>query len=84
MPDNSGTHLWITAAVIWDMQKAALKGLTSPIEVCSCDLHVLDSVWDSQQVTWMTMEHWHQAQQMDPTLGLGITDCGMKCWGNDS
>ena len=55
------------------MQEAALKGLTSPIEAYSCDLHVLDAVQDSQQVTCMTLEGWHQAQQADPTLSLVIS-----------
>ena len=39
----------------------------------SCDLHILDSVQDSQQVACMTMEDWCQAQQADPTLSLFIT-----------
>ena len=55
------------------VQEAALKGPTSPIEAYSCDLHVLDAVQDSQQVTCMTLEDWHQAQQVDPTLHLVIS-----------
>ena len=73
MPDNSGTHLQVTAAVMWAVHEAALKGLTSPIEGCSCNLYVLDSVQNSQQVTCMTLEDWHQAQQADPTLSLVIS-----------
>ena len=61
MSDNSGTHLQVMAAALWAMQEAALKGLTSPIEAYSCNLHLLDSVQDSQQVACMTMEDWHQA-----------------------
>ena len=38
------------AAAVWAMQEAALEGLTSPIQANSCDLHILDSVQDSQQV----------------------------------
>ena len=73
MPANSGTHLQVTAVVVWAVQEAALKGPTSPIEAYNCDLHILDSVQDSQQVTCMTIEDWHQAQQVDPTLSLVIT-----------
>ena len=68
MPDNSGTHLQVTAEAMQAVQEAALKGLTSPIKAYSCDLHILDSVQDSQQVTCMTLEDWCQAQQADPTL----------------
>ena len=73
MPDTSGTHLQVMAATVWAMQDAALKGPTSPIEAHNCHLHVLDSVQDSQQVTCMAMEAWHQAQQVDPTLSIVIT-----------
>ena len=52
------------------MQEAALKGPASPIEAYSCDLYV---VQDSQQVTCMTLEDWHQAQQVDSTLYLVIS-----------
>ena len=54
MPDNSCTHLKVTAAAVWAVQEAALKGPTSPIEACSCDLHILNAVQDSQQVTCVT------------------------------
>ena len=58
------------AATVQTVQEAALK---SPIEAYSCDLHILDSVQDSQQVTCMTLEDWHQAQQVHPTLSLVIS-----------
>ena len=32
IPDNSGTHLKVTAAAVWAVQEAAIKGPTSPIE----------------------------------------------------
>ena len=48
----------------------ALKGPANPIEPYSYNLHVLDTVQDSQQVTCMTLEGWCQAQQVDPTLSL--------------
>ena len=54
------------------MQEATLKGLVSPIEAYSCDLHVLDAIQDSKQVTCMTLENWHQAQETDPVLSLVI------------
>ena len=43
------------------------------IEVYSCNLHTLDSVKDSLQVTCMTIDDWCQAQQADLVLGLVIT-----------
>ena len=55
------------------MQEATLEGLTSPLEAYSCYLDVLDVVQDSQQVSCMTAEQWHQAQQVDPTLHLVIS-----------
>ena len=73
MPDNSGTHLQVTAAAVQAVQKAAHKGPTSPIEAYSCNLHILDSVQDSQQVTCMTTEDWNQAKQVETTLSLVIT-----------
>ena len=59
MPDNSGTHLMVTAAAVQAVQEAALEGPVSPIEAYSCDLHILDAVQDSKQVTCMTLEDWH-------------------------
>ena len=73
IPDDSGTHLQVTAAAVWAVQEVALKGLASPIKAYSYDLHILDTVQDSQQVTCMTLEDWHQAQQEDPTLSLAIS-----------
>ena len=73
MPDNSGTHLKVTATVVWAVQEAALKGPAGPIEAYSCDLHVLDAIQDSKQVACMTLEDWHQAQEVDPVLSLVIT-----------
>ena len=72
MPDSSGTHLKVTATVVQARQEAGLKGLVSPIEAYSCDLHVLDTVQDHQQVTCMTLEDWPQAQEADPVLSLVI------------
>ena len=63
MPDNSGTHLKVTATEVQAVQEAALKGSISPIEAYSCDLHVLDAIQDSQQVAWVTIEDWHKAQE---------------------
>ena len=70
MPDNSGTHLKFTAAAMQAVQDAALEGPASPIKAYSYDLHVVDEVQDSQQVTHRTLEDWHQAQQAGPTLSL--------------
>ena len=73
MPDNSGTHLKVTAAAVQAVQEAALKDPASPTEAYSHDLHVRDTVQDSQQVACMTLEDWHQAQQADPALSLVIS-----------
>ena len=70
MPDNSGTYLQVTAAAVWAMQEAAIEGPTSPIGAYSCNLHILDSVQDSQQVACISIEDWNQAQQGDPTINL--------------
>ena len=59
MPDDSGTHLKVTATAVQAVQEAALKGPISPIEAYSCGLHILDVFQDSQQVTCMTLEDWH-------------------------
>ena len=56
MPDSSGTHPKVTVAAMQAVQEAALKGLVSPIEAYSCDLHILDAIQDSKQVTCMTLE----------------------------
>ena len=55
------------------VQEAALEGSLSPIEAYICNLHTLDAVHDSQQVTCMTLEDWHQAQEVNPVLSLVIT-----------
>ena len=73
MPDDSGTHLKVTAAAVWAVQEAALKGPTSPIEAYSCNLYILDTVQDNQQVACMNLEDWDQAQQVNPTLSLVIS-----------
>ena len=61
------------AATVQAVQEAVHEGPTSPIKAYSCNLHILDIVQDSQQVTCMTLEDWHQAQQADPTLSLVIS-----------
>ena len=75
--DDLGTHLKVTAAAVWAVQEAAHEGPTSPTKAYSYDLHILDAVQDSQQVTCMTLEDWHQAQQEDHTLSLVI----FRLWG---
>ena len=73
MPDSLGTHLKVTATAVQAVQEATLEGLVSPIETYSCDLHILDGIQDSNQVACMTLENWHQAQEVDPVLSLVIT-----------
>ena len=45
-------------------------GPTSPIEVHSCDLCILDLVGDSLQVTCMTTDDWCHAHRADPSWAL--------------
>ena len=73
IPDGSGSHQKVTSASVQAVQQATLKGSVSPIEAYSCNLHVLDAVQDSQQIACMTLEDWHQAQEVDPVLSLVIT-----------
>ena len=72
MPDESGTHLKVTATAVQAVQEAALEGPAIPIEAYSCDLHIQDAVQDSQQVACMTSEDWHKAQEVDSVLSLVI------------
>ena len=67
-----GEHHWVTVAAVWALQEDTLKGPASPLEAYSCDLHILDLVGDGLQVTFMTTDDWHQAQQADPVLDLVI------------
>ena len=72
MPDNSGTGLKVNAAAIKAIQEAALDQPACPIEAYSYDLHVLGTIQDSLQVAQMTLDDWHQAQEVDPVLDIII------------
>ena len=72
MPNTLDTNLQVNAVAMWTMQETTHKGPRSPIEAYSCDLHILDSVKESPQVTCMTIDDWHKAQQSDPVMGLVI------------
>ena len=72
MPDNSGTSLKVTAAAVRAIQEAAIQKPTCPIEAYSYDLHVMGAIQDSEQVAQMTLEDCHQAQEVDPVLGIII------------
>ena len=72
MPDNLGTSLKVNAAAIRAIQEAALDQPACPIEAYSYDFHVLGAVQDSQQVAQMALDHWQQAQEVDPVLGIII------------
>ena len=63
MPNSSGTYLKVTAAAL---QEATLKGLVSPIEAHSCDLHILHAIQDSKQVACMTQEDLASGQRCRP------------------
>ena len=71
MPSALG-HLQVTAAAVQAVQEATFKGPVNPTEVYSCNLHILDSMKDSLQVTCMTIDDLHQAQWSDLVLGLVI------------
>ena len=70
MPDNLGTSLKVNAAAIRAIQEAALDQPACPIEAYSYDLHVIGAIQDSQQVAQMTLDDWHQVQEVDPVLGI--------------
>ena len=70
MPDNLGTSLNITAAAVRAIQEAALDKPACPIEAYSYDLHDIGAIQDSQQVAQMTLDDWHQVQEVDPVLGI--------------
>ena len=70
MPDDLGTSLKVTAAAVRAIQEAALDKPACPIETYSYDLHVIGAIQDSQQVAQMTLDDWHQAQEVDPVLGI--------------
>ena len=72
MPDTSDIHIHITVAAVQAMQETALEGSASLIKAYSSNVHVLDPIEDSQQVTCMTTDDWHQAQWVNPVLGLII------------
>ena len=72
MPDNTSTHIKVTAAAMQAVQEAALQGPASPMEAYSSDLHVLDKLQGSNQVASMTLKDWCQAQDVDPILSLVI------------
>ena len=73
MPDNTSTHIKVTAAAMQAVQEAALQGPASPIEAYSSDLHILDLLQDSNQVSNMIFEDWHQAQEADSVMSLVVT-----------
>ena len=72
MPDNTSTHIKVTAAAMQFVQEAALQGSASPIEAYSSDLYILDVLQDGKQIASMTLKDWHQAQEVDPVLSLVI------------
>ena len=85
MPDNSGTHLQVMAAVMQTVQEAALKGPTSLIEAYSCDLHVLDLVQDSKHVNLHENRRLASgpADRSNPESG-SLLDCVTESLGDDS
>ena len=70
MPDNLGTSLKVNTAAVRAIQEAALDQPACPIETYSYDLHVIGAIQDSQQVAQMTVDDWHQVQEVDPVLGI--------------
>ena len=72
MPDSLGTSLKVYAAAIRAIQEAALDQPACPIEAYSCNLHVVGAIQDSQEVAQMTLDDWHQAQEVDPVLSIII------------
>ena len=73
MPDNLGTSLKVTATAVRAIQEAALEKPVCPIEAYSYNLHVMGAIQDSKQVAQMTLDDWHQVQEVDPVLSIIIT-----------
>ena len=76
MPDNSGTSLKVTATAVRAIQEAAIEKPFCQIEAYSYDLHVIGAIQDIKQVVQMTVDDWHQAQDVDPVLSIIITRLG--------
>ena len=72
MSDNLGTSLKVTATAVRAIQEAALEKPVCPIEAYNYDLHVVKEIQDSKQVAQMTLDDWHQAQEVDPILSIII------------
>ena len=72
MPDSSRTGQKVHAAAIRAIQEAALDQPACPIEAYSCDLHVIGTIQDSQQVAQMTLDDWQKAQEADLVLSIII------------
>ena len=70
MPDNLGTSLKVTAAAVRAIQEAALEKPVCPIKAYSYDLHVVMAIQDNKQVAQMTLDDWHQVQEVDPVLSI--------------
>ena len=68
MPDNSGTSLKVTTAVVRAIQEAALEKPVCPIAAYSYDLHVEGAIQDSKQVAQMTLDDCCQVQEANPVL----------------
>ena len=76
MPDNLGTSLKVTAKAVRAIQEASLEKPVCPIEAYSYDLHVMGAIQDSKQLPQMTLDDWHQAQEVDPVLSIIIARLG--------
>ena len=72
MPDNSGTSLKVTATAVRAIQEAAIEKPVCPIEAYSYNLHVVEAIQDSKQVAQMTLDDWHQVQEVDPVYSTII------------
>ena len=83
-PDNSSTHLQVTAAAVQAVQDSALEGLTSLIGAYTYDLHVLDAVQDSQQVAlWPWKTGIKLSRQIQPCV-WSFLGSRMEPWGDNS
>ena len=72
MPDNLGTSLKVTATAVRAIQEAPLEKPVCPIEAYSYDLHVVGAIQDSKEVAQMTLNDWHQVQEVDPVPSVII------------
>ena len=63
--------VWRWQQQLWGQYKRLpLEKPVCPIEAYSYDLHVVGAIQDSKQVAQMTLDDFHQVQEVDPVLSI--------------